>query len=87
MPQGDEDRNGQISVQKWPQRSPKVKSAMALYQKIQESYLCGKFHAFMKKCMIWLIMGAIYAAILNHMFTETAMVSCVHTSTELGVTH
>ena len=34
MPQGDKDKNGQISVQKWPQRSPKVKSVMALYQKI-----------------------------------------------------
>ena len=34
MPQGDKDRNGQIFVQKWPQRSPKVKSMMVLYQKI-----------------------------------------------------
>ena len=23
-----------------------------------ENCLCGKFHAFMKKCMIWLILGA-----------------------------
>ena len=34
MPQGDKDRDSQISVQTWPQRSPMVKSAMALYQKI-----------------------------------------------------
>ena len=32
--QGDKDRIGQISVQKWPQRSPKIKPTMALYQKI-----------------------------------------------------
>ena len=34
MPQENKDRNNQTSVQKCPQRSPKIKSAMTLYQKV-----------------------------------------------------
>ena len=35
----------------------------------EEYYLCVKFHAFMKKCMIWLILGAtpLYMMIDKHM--------------------
>ena len=31
MPQGNKDRNGQISAHKWPESSPKVKSLTVLY--------------------------------------------------------
>ena len=45
-------------------RSPKVKSAMALYLKIHfircTNYVCAKCHAFIKKCTIF---G--YAALLS----------------------
>ena len=34
MPQGDTDKNDELLMQKWPLSSPKVKYAMALYQKI-----------------------------------------------------
>ena len=44
MPQENKDRNGAFSVLKWPWRSPKVKSVMALYQKINvtRSTICVK---------------------------------------------
>ena len=51
--QGDKDRDSQISVQMWPQRSPMVKSAMALYQKIhvtRNTIYVESFMLFMKKC-------------------------------------
>ena len=34
MPQGDKDKNDEFLILKWLQRSPEVKSVMALYQKI-----------------------------------------------------
>ena len=69
MPQGDKDRNGQISVQNWPQRSPKVKSVMALYQKIhvmRNTIYVESFMLFMKKCIIWLIWGLRCYTISSH---------------------
>ena len=35
MPRGNKRKNDEFSIQKWLQRSPKVKSTMALYQKIR----------------------------------------------------
>jgi len=34
MTQGDINKHAEFSAQKWPQRSPTVKSRVALYQKI-----------------------------------------------------
>ena len=34
MPQGDKNKKNEFCMQKWLQRSPKVKFAMALYQKL-----------------------------------------------------
>lgn len=52
LPQENNDINDEISALKWLSRSPKVKSVMTLYQKVN-AISVWKFHGFMTKCAIF----------------------------------
>ena len=57
MPQGNKDRNDQF-LGKNGHKGQICDGAISKNTCHEEYYLCGKFHAFMKKCMIWLILWA-----------------------------
>jgi len=68
MPQGDISKNAEFSTQKWP---PKVKSGVALYQKVRSNICEENFMPISKTAQGWYIVlcrSIIYILILNRFF-------------------